>query len=43
MVLFVEETDRMHQALDTLPHRNFIFPHDPGWKSFLLSDRLRRP
>ncbi len=23
--VFVEETDRMHQALNTLPHRNYIF------------------
>jgi predicted peptidase len=31
---FVAEADRMHQALDTLPHRNFIFHMIPGGNHF---------
>lgn len=31
---FVEETDRMHQALNTLPHRNYIFRMVPGGNHF---------
>jgi hypothetical protein len=31
---FVEETDRMHQALNALPHHNFIFRMVPGGNHF---------
>jgi hypothetical protein len=31
---FVEEANRMHQALNTLPHRNYIFHQIPGGNHF---------
>jgi predicted peptidase len=31
---FVAEADRMHAALDTLPHRNYIFRQIPGGNHF---------
>ena len=32
---FVEETDRMHQALDLLPHRDFVFRMISGGNHFI--------